>query len=985
MPVKEPGQNTPDNTRTKPIAGRRSVAPIHSCCRVFSYRRFLNIGLGILVCALILTGAFPAAAQYAVNYNSRQFLDANQVYHIVRDSKGFLWFCTDNGLVRYDGHVTKRFGKDVGLADNDVFNAFEDSKGRIWPFCFNGQYCFLAGDSVHNAANDATLRRLPVMGSYITGMSETKRGEISFGFRNRCILWLLPGGRSYFERHSEGINHLYYTDSGIRFSPKSGASFQTENEYRVSSVEGGVELVRSSQRIWERRDSALNYLAANDAYFYRRQLLAVSTTSGLYIIDIHSNRTTHLLPGINVTSCTEDNAGNLWVSTLNAGVYRIQGTLERIHKLELPPHADLRVVNDQQLVYVQNGLYRLESSGDSLKSRLITDRVPQNFVPVIVSDTVIVGFDFLKRHTKIYFQGRNGWEPRPVYQKDRLPLAYLKQLAALRPGYFFGFGGLLMFSFDMDTKHVSILDTVRLQERVATFCQDRHSSQIYYTCGSGLFVVDTLAGRSRLMFQDSALRQAVAMQAVAGNLLIADGTARLREITGLPDHPRWAEIRIDFPVTGLSIIDEQRLLATSTRQNYIIDFSGSEIRVSKLDYPLSSNEFDRFYFSGRFCVARRNADFYYHDTSLLRNVGPGARIYPGRLLINGKAFDVTNGEIAIRNTRSCNVQLEFGVLDYNDEVQTVRYRLMGPGDTTWYRTDSRELNFVIRNPGVYAIQVEPLAAASAKRVILAQIHIYTPFTESAGFYFLCVLLLAGLATVVLVLVSRYRKRLFDRELTYLRLEHRAINALLNPHFVFNSIANIQNLVLSEKRREAADYLVILSRLIRQNLENLEYNLVRLDREIDLIKYYIRLQNLRFEDKIKLHIGLDPEHAAVMVPPLLLHSFVENSIVHGLEANVPEYNISIRITQIAPAYLQIEIEDNGIGVNAGRLKPRAVGRTSMGISFNKRRLQRLSDFYDLKQEIQIGDLSDEGRNGTRITVRLYMHLGRLLEERPISVH
>jgi hypothetical protein len=935
--------------------------------------------------ALLISGIGAANAQYAANFNTRQFLDANQVYHIIRDSKGFLWFCTDNGLVRYDGHVTKRFGKDVGLPDNEVFNLFEDSKGRIWPFCFNAQYCFLVGDSVHNVRNDRLLRTLPGMGGYITGMMETSSGEISFGFRNRSILWLLPNGHYSFERHTEGENHLYYTDSGIRYSPDFSIAFQPEDDYRITSVPHGIELRRANRLVFVHKDSAVAYLAANDAYFYRRQQLAVSTNSGVYLIDIRTNRRTHLLPGISVSSCTEDNSGNLWVSTSNAGVYKFQGMLDRIHKLQLPPHADLRVVNDQELDYVQNGLFRIERSGDSLRSRLLTGLVPPNFVLIYVSDSLIAGFDVLLRHTKVYSRGREGWTLKSIYRQGGFQLFYLKQLAAQRPGRFFGYGGFSTYSFMMDAGHIYVLDTVHLPERVSTFCQDKRSRQIYYTSGTGLYTVDPMEQRRRLILQDTAFRQAVAMLAVAGNLLIADGTARLREITGLPDHPRWTDIRVDFPVTALSAIDEYRVLATSTRQNYIIDFSGPEIRVNKLDYPLSSNEFDRFYFFDRYCIARRNGEFYYHDTALLRNIGPGARIYPGRLLINGKAFDVANGEIPIRNTRSCNVQLAFGVLDYNNEVQTVRYRLMGPGDTTWYRTDSRELNFVIRNPGVYSIQVEPLAAAPGQRVVLGQIHIYTPFTESAGFYFICILVLAGLATIVLVLVSRYRKRLFDRELTYLRLEHRAINALLNPHFVFNSIANIQNLVLSDKRREAADYLVILSRLIRQNLENLEYNLIRLDREIDLIKYYIRLQNLRFEDKIQLKIELAPEHAEVMVPPLLLHSFVENSIVHGLEPNVPDYSITIRITQIAPAYLQIEIEDSGIGVNAGRLKPRTVGRTSMGISFNERRLQRLSDFYDLKQEIRISDLSDEGRKGTRVSVRLYMHLGRLLEERPISVH
>lgn len=217
---------------------------------------------------------------------------------------------------------------------------------------------------------------------------------------------------------------------------------------------------------------------------------------------------------------------------------------------------------------------------------------------------------------------------------------------------------------------------------------------------------------------------------------------------------------------------------------------------------------------------------------------------------------------------------------------------------------------------------------------------------------------------------------------YLRLEHRAINALLNPHFIFNSINNIQGLINQSDRQDAAEYLAVLSRLIRQNLENLEHNLIPLEKELALIERYVMLQNLRFGGVLQLRIHVaDDALRAVQIPPLLLHTFVENSIVHGFRSGDRSFAITIDIRLQDAGYLLMTVRDTGAGITESA----ASGHRSMGISFNRKRLARLSEFYKLRQSIELRNLGPIGERGTEVRVVLFAGLNELLQRRQSTAH
>src|SRR3954462_6434784 len=111
---------------------------------------------------LMLILPLYSSAQNAVykNYNVKDGLASPNVYFVINDSKGFMWFGTSQGLSRYDGTNFKTYTTRDGLSDNEVFRMTEDSIGRLWVVGYNAKPCFLYRGVIHNPDNDNLLKQI---------------------------------------------------------------------------------------------------------------------------------------------------------------------------------------------------------------------------------------------------------------------------------------------------------------------------------------------------------------------------------------------------------------------------------------------------------------------------------------------------------------------------------------------------------------------------------------------------------------------------------------------------------------------------------------------------------------------------------------------------------------------------------------------------------------------------------------------------------
>ena len=153
-----------------------------------------------------------------------------------------------------------------------------------------------------------------------------------------------------------------------------------------------------------------------------------------------------------------------------------------------------------------------------------------------------------------------------------------------------------------------------------------------------------------------------------------------------------------------------------------------------------------------------------------------------------------------------------------------------------------------------------------------------------------------------------------KELTAIqdRLEMQSLRSQLNPHFMFNSLNAIQELILMEENDKSHSYLARFSKLLRLLLENTEKAFIPLQREIDFIQLYLSLENLRIPE-LQFSITVDPaiDTEQTAIPNMILQPYIENAIWHGLSHKATDKKLQIRITKTKGA-IQYEIEDNGVG-------------------------------------------------------------------------
>ncbi len=209
--------------------------------------------------------------------------------------------------------------------------------------------------------------------------------------------------------------------------------------------------------------------------------------------------------------------------------------------------------------------------------------------------------------------------------------------------------------------------------------------------------------------------------------------------------------------------------------------------------------------------------------------------------------------------------------------------------------------------------------------------------------------------------QRFRKEQQQRRLRELELT--AIRSQMNPHFLFNSLNSVQNLVQQNKGREAHLYLADFAGLIRKVLQNSEKEEVSLAEELEMTQQYLNLEKLRFDFNFSIFVDENIDANNTMVPSILLQPFVENAVNHGLQNKTGNRQLKVSVTR-DNTEIKICIEDNGIGREAA--KKIAKVKNGKGSKLMKERLEILREKQGEKYYLEISDITDN-ETGTRVTI------------------
>ena len=140
---------------------------------------------------------------------------------------------------------------------------------------------------------------------------------------------------------------------------------------------------------------------------------------------------------------------------------------------------------------------------------------------------------------------------------------------------------------------------------------------------------------------------------------------------------------------------------------------------------------------------------------------------------------------------------------------------------------------------------------------------------------------------------------------------------INPHFLYNTLETIRMKARRSRQYDIEELVKMLAKIMRSTLQagNSE---VTVRSEVELVEYYLKIQQYRFEDRIQYEIFVEKGLEELRILPLILQPIVENSIIHGLESKEGTGKIGIRI-QTRDGKVVIGIRDDGLGMSAEKLE------------------------------------------------------------------
>jgi hypothetical protein len=216
----------------------------------------------------------------------------------------------------------------------------------------------------------------------------------------------------------------------------------------------------------------------------------------------------------------------------------------------------------------------------------------------------------------------------------------------------------------------------------------------------------------------------------------------------------------------------------------------------------------------------------------------------------------------------------------------------------------------------------------------------------------------------------------ERELraTISELESRALRSQINPHFIFNSLNGIREAVLGNRTKVASEYLEKFSALMRNVLENSDRHAVTLDREVETLRLYIELEQIRFEEPFIYSLDVEPslDTGSIAIPPMLIQPIVENAIWHGLSPKEGSRRLAITISGDAD-YVRCSVEDNGVGraQTAARRSKRPRNHTPRGLQITRDLIEAFRGGGGSEAGVEILDLCGENGEpaGTRVNLTI----------------
>jgi sensor histidine kinase YesM/ligand-binding sensor domain-containing protein len=938
---------------------------------------------------------------YFRHYTTENGLPSSEVYSIVEDKKGNVWFGTDRGVARFDGYEFKTFTYLDGLTDNTVFNLQEDNFGRIWMLSFSCRLYYYENGKVHAYNNNLLLKesqgRIPTS-FYVDSMENVYTSVHSFGIIkidssgnfnwkhnlshlgsiNYIIDEQTPNNALLAYTYNKEIQHAKYIHTWNNLTDTFSISDSGKDRFTAIRLTTDKLIFSSGKLLYERTNNSIKLIADLPGKVItlskdRNQNLWAGTESGAFQIDVtNSTIISNYLVENSITGILQDREGGYWFTTLDKGVFYMPGYgIQGIPFNEGPFQKPISLVSDKKSnIYAGcwNGmLVKIHAA----KKEIMYIPGKPDYNSMIFNLTY---FDderlLLSRSNPGFIKNKKYY---PIYNKNVFGIK--TELVKDSNEIYYAAGTTFFFIIRND----SVIENIFLGQRINCLIRDSQK-RILLGCSRGVFVFNLISKSLSPLHKDltdlriddiKMYNDKIVMASKGKGLLILDGDRiqTIDESNGLCSN-----------LVNKILIRENQIWCTTNKGISKIEFqknnpAGYKITNVNSGDGLFSDEITGITELNDTIYAASNSgiSFFNSRTDFTNFTNPPVAI---------KFFKINNSDTAIGENITLkynqnNFHIEFTGISFRSSGKIkYHYQLICGKDTTHSIISGRSVEFLSLNPGKYNFSVSAINNSGFYSKIPATIsfEILPAWWQSLWFR----IIIAALISVFIYLLYRNKlkqlKQQFEAERKQASLQLTAMRAQMNPHFIFNVMNSIRNYMQNHDLESAEKYLTSFSKLVRYTLDNSEVQEISLEEELEAIKNYIAHEKLRFENGFEFDIlieeGIDPSDITLL--SMLLQPYVENAIKHGISRMNTGGKIVIAVREVNGKVI-IAIEDNGVGTTESQKwnSSNRANHISHGTSLNSERIIAYNKVFNKNIKVHITNLTSGNGNpsGTRVEVEL----------------
>ena len=819
-----------------------------------------------------------------------QNLPSSEKYAMLQDRKGFLWITTDAGICCYDGNTLKVYTVKDGIPENVVFKIVEDYKGRIWFSSLSGYLFYYENKSFHSIDANEQLKKvchsIPIT-SFFIGENDTLHGTLNGGstggirgllkippqhdFRDILIDTTSYKSCSRYLKINKSRPHEFIIGIGKYLSETRTYYLLSYNNHLIKRYfnetewfggnsnkaeldrYGTVYIPTGRQLDIITKDGALKgfYLfdeRINSCYVDHKDDLWVCTSKGGYLFRNADVGKTPLrfLKDISLSAALLDREETLWVATLEKGVLHCKNTsvlffneekdmpvyLQKdSNQLNITYHSKKIIsVFKNDSVYVENSLLKDKDPG----SRVFSAYMDKELL-CLGGVTALSIFSRKEKTLLLYQEGISvkevlcaGKDSLFFISPPRLLTYFNKKVRLIKPPFPIrtieqlsnkkiilssrNNNGIYEFKNGEFVPYLS--EVLPLKTRINAMLEDEKGNTWFATNEYGLYCYDSKKQLHRYTMANGLASDKINSLAIDSNKDLWIGS-----------------------YNGLSKLSYRNGLQTTLISNFNKSHGIPNVQIEKL-----------IAFNGKIACISKDVCFYFEQEKMKKNLIAPLN-YIESVSINDISYDIKG--VPVLKYDQNNLRVQASLISYkNTEQRTFLYKLVGY-DQNWHASSTGEIGYTNLPHGSYVLTIYGLNNDNIKstRPTTFTFTITPPFWLTWWFIGLEIILFCILFFFVFMFwKNRIQKRTHAKALINQKIAEFKMTALrsqMNPHFIFNAIGSIQHYILKNEIKQSYNYLSKFSMLIRNILNNSREEYISLSQEINTLRLYIELEQIRF--------------------------------------------------------------------------------------------------------------------------------------------